>query len=145
MNEVEAYLRESGKWRTPISTDWRGRVTSGTWWPTYYAQWLDVHQTEREERGHDFRPGGFTRDANHNEWWITDTPEWDRQWFRDQGVLPPNRFGDKTCTYWKDYGGGLLGLSYKSDDNSSPKTGFWSRLRAIIKFSGSAGVPGVER
>lgn len=108
MNEVEAYLRESGKWRTPIDTDWLGRAKQGTWWPTYYAQWLDAH----EERG-GRNPGGWTPDDQYREWWITDTPEWDKQWFRAQGVRPPKRFGDKARTYWKDYGDGLKGRSYR--------------------------------
>jgi hypothetical protein len=110
MNEVEAYLRESGKWRTPVDTDWLGRAVTGTWWPTYYAQWLDTHGAERSN---EFGPGGWTRDDAGNGWWITSTPEWDRQWFRTQGVRPPKRFGEKSHTYWKDHGGGLFGLEYR--------------------------------
>jgi hypothetical protein len=113
MNEVETYLRQSGKWQVPIATDWLGRATKGTWWPTYYAQWLDAHAVERVKRDpRKFGPGGWARGDDGKDRWITDTPEWDKKWFRARGVRPPKRFGEKSRTYWKDYGDGLQGLSY---------------------------------
>lgn len=112
MNEVEAYLRKTGKWNTvPIDTDWRGRARSGPWWPQYYAQWLDVHGADREKT--ELNPGTWTRDHDLHEVWISTTPEWDRQWFEAHSVKPPKRFGDPARTYWKDYGDGLRGLSYR--------------------------------
>lgn len=108
MNEVETYLRASGQWKVPIETDWLGRAKQGTWWPTYYSQWLDAHP-QREGRD----PGGWTHDDSYRDWWVTDTPDWDRQWFRAQGVRPPKRFGEKDRTYWKDCGDGLRRKSYR--------------------------------
>lgn len=106
MNDVESYLKKSGKWRMPITTD-RGHAIQGDgWWPTYYADWINANDREK------LSPGGWTRDDNGHDWWITTTPEWDRQWFQKRGVKPPKRFGDKSSTYWKDCGGGLSKLSY---------------------------------
>jgi hypothetical protein len=111
MNEVEEYLRKSGKWHVAVNTDWLGRAVQGQWWPNYYSQWLDTHDAERKIRGHDeFRPGGWANDDKGRQWWLSDTPAWDRQWFRAQGVRPPKRFTDRSRTYWKDYGGGLSKL-----------------------------------
>jgi hypothetical protein len=112
MNEVEAYLRQSGSWHVTITTDWLGRASKGgTWWPTYYSQWIDAHEAERDPRK--FGPGGWARGDDGQDRWITDTPEWDKEWFRARGVRPPKRFGEKSRTYWKDYGDGLQGLSYR--------------------------------
>lgn len=126
MNEVEAHLRQSGEWATPIGTDYRGRATQGTWWPRYYAQWLDTHGDVRNETGLD--PGGWTRDERGRDWWTTTTPDWDREWFQRNGVKPPDRFGDKANTYWKDYGDGLRGLSYRTPE----RPGLWTRLCAMV-------------
>lgn len=113
MNEVEKYLRESGKWGAAIPTDWRGRAVQGTWFPNYYAAWLDAHQHLRDG-GQRIDPASWARGDDGKNWWITETPVFDREWFRRQGVKPPKRFGEKAKTYWKDYGGGLRGLSYRA-------------------------------
>ena len=108
MNEVEKYQRETGGWRTPVATDWLGRAVKGNWWPNYYAEWIDAHRGERERRGHqDFGPGGWAPDSHHREWWFSDTPEWDRAWFRAQGVRPPKRWTTRERLTWVDCGGGL--------------------------------------
>lgn len=121
MNEVETYLRESGKWSTPIDTDSNGHARPGRWWQTYYAQWLDNHDRD------DYQPGGWTRDETLSDWWITDTPDWDRQWFQQRGVRPPKLFGDRANTYWEDYGDGLKGLAYRAPDEPV-ELGRWARF-----------------
>lgn len=109
MNDVESYLRKSGGWYAPISTDTQGRACCGQeWWPTYYAQWLDAHDRNQ------LSPGGWTQDKRSRDWWVTTTPDWDRQWFQRRGVQPPKRFGDKSRTFW-EYGSPNLGsLRYNS-------------------------------
>lgn len=112
MNEVEKYLREAGQWGVSIPTDWRGRAVQGTWHPNYYAAWLDEHQYLRDS-GQRIDPACWAPDDDGKTRWITETAEWDRRWFKSQGVKPPKRFGARERTYWKDYGGGLSGLSYR--------------------------------
>jgi len=124
MNEVETYLRQSGNWGIAIDTDWRGRAKPGKWWQRYYSQWLDAHDAFRKDR--DIDPGGWARGDDGNEWWLTDTPDWDREWFNGQGVQPPPRFGEKANTYWKDYGGGLSGRAYRPDISVTLGDGGWS-------------------
>lgn len=125
MNEVETELRRSGKWWTPITTDSQGRATQGDWWPRYYAAWIDTHGATRDETG--LKPATWCRDDDYHEWWVTDTPEWDHEWFTLQGVKPPKRFGNRANTHWKDYGDGLKGLVYR---NAKPEHHrWWTRLR----------------
>lgn len=112
MNEVEKYLRESGKWNVRIPTDWRGRAVQGNWFPNYYSAWLDDHQHLRDG-GQRIDPASWAPSDDGKVWWITETADWDREWFRRQGVKPPKLFGEKSRTYWKDYGGGLRRLSYR--------------------------------
>lgn len=111
MNEVEKYQRETGKWHTPVNTDWLGRAVKGTWWPNYYAAWLDAHGAERDERAkkgdREFGPGGWAPDDNYRDFWFSDTPDWDKQWFRNQGVRPPKRWTTRDRLTWVDCGGGL--------------------------------------
>lgn len=105
MNEVERYQRRTGQWGLDVDTDWLGRAVQGLWWPNYYAAWLDAHRAEREERGREFGPGGWAKDDRGRNWWFSDTPEWDRAWFRSQGVRPPKRWTAKDRLVWKDCGG----------------------------------------
>ena len=96
MNVVEQYLRESGKWNVPVDTDWRKRAIQGLWWACYYSAWLDAFRPDgKKTSGLD--PGGWTRDADYQEWWITSTPEWDRQWFKANGEKPPKQIGRASC------------------------------------------------
>lgn len=129
MNEVETYLRTHGGWSNPINTDRRGRAIQGTWWQRYYAQWLDAHGDRRGDRRDQLAlsPGGWVPDQNRDDWWATTTPEWDRNWFHQNGVKPPERFMDKADTHWEDHGNGLSQLSCHSD-----RPGFWARLRAWL-------------
>lgn len=115
MNDVESHLRDSGEWFAPIATDSGGHARpsdSPAWWPTYYAQWLDAHSQGRDEKRLD--PGGWTRDERGRDWWVTTTPEWDREWFQRRGVQPPERFGDKSKTFWQYSSPNLGQLKYDS-------------------------------
>lgn len=126
MNEVESYLRQSGDWGANVCTDSRGHAIPSRygvgrpWWPTYYAQWLNAHGATRQEKGLD--PGGWTQDDKGRDWWTTTTPEWDRQWFLDRSVRPPERFGDRSQTHWEDCGDGLSKLTFSG---SEPRRFSW--------------------
>lgn len=105
MNEVEKYLQETGKWHTSVDTDWLGRAVKGSWWTNYYAEWLNSFSAVRKDQG--VNPGGWAMDDKYRDWWFSDTPEWDRAWFRAQGVRPPKRWTAKDRLKWVDEGGGL--------------------------------------
>lgn len=109
MNEVEQHLRDTGKWDSSIpGHDRDGHAVQGTWWARYYAEWLDAHQ----DRPSSLDPARWCRDGQGNLWWVTQTPDWDAQWFRGRNVEPPKLIGDPRRTYWHDYGDGLRGLCY---------------------------------
>lgn len=79
----------------------------GSWYITYYQQWLNAHhpgawEANRVER----QPGDPECGCWAGGKWATGTPEWDRQWFRAAGMGAPTMI-DRSQTHWKDYGGGL--------------------------------------
>lgn len=91
-----------------IPTDWKGRAIVGHWWASYYFAWLDKFDREQME------PGGWCPDRDRNDWWVTETPEFDKAWFSMQGVRPPKKFGTRDKTEWVDYGEGLRRLHYNA-------------------------------
>jgi hypothetical protein len=96
---------------TYIRTDWLGRAVYGSpMHGDYSASWHEAFPGcwERTE----LEPGCWMQDEHGRHWWVTDTPEWDRRWFRAQGVRPPKRFGDFEHSYFKDVGGGLSRATY---------------------------------
>ncbi|MET8430085.1 hypothetical protein [Nocardia sp. NPDC004860] len=98
-----------------IRTNWRGHAIKGPWFGDYYLTWIEANNRSKVE------PGCWCTDEHGRDWWVTDTPEWDRQWFRSQGVKPPQRFGDRAQTEWIDQGEGLRLLGY----TTAPQTRRW--------------------
>lgn len=74
--------------------------TPGYGYGSYYFPWLAAHDRSKQE------PGCWAGKV-----WVTDTPEWDADWFRSHGFRVP-RMGHHSEAHWKDYGGGLHGLEY---------------------------------
>lgn len=94
-----------------VHTDWLGRAVFGgrtaeahnsAWHAAFPGRW---------ESG-ELQGGCWVKDEHGRHWWVTDTPEFDRSWWRSQGVRPPKRFGTYDHFTWKDYGGGLSGGLY---------------------------------
>lgn len=82
------------------------------WYPGYRERfrhdWLLIHGKPTET----LRMPFWARGDDGIDAWVTDTPEWDRMWFKDNNMLLP-RFINGSRTYWRDYGDGLRGLSYR--------------------------------
>jgi hypothetical protein len=76
------------------------------WRDRYRADWLEAHGSPTEAR----RLGFWARGDDGIDAFITDTPDWDRAWFKTHNMLLPS-FGSSTEIYWRDYGDGLKGLS----------------------------------
>lgn len=143
MNRTETVLREGGFWDWPVTVDRKNRAVKGLHWGgRMFANWIDAgFYGECDETGMLIKPreprlesGHWCQDQYGVEWWITDTPDWDKAWFKTQGVKPPKHFGDKRFCYWKDFGDGLSRLDYHAPTR-------WERWRAIITFTSLPGDP----
>lgn len=132
MNRVEQVLRENGTWNTPITVDARGHATFGGqhWGARMYAEWIDAgYQEYLDEDESILKPGGpsghcWADDQYGRHWWVSDTLDWDRAWFKRRGVKPPRLMADYKHTYWHDHGGGLSNLRYRAPDKK-PWWRFW--------------------
>jgi hypothetical protein len=74
------------------------------WKQRYNKAWAERVRKPADHRGH------FARGNDGQDYWITNTPEWDAQWFRLNNMRLP-LFGDAALTYWRDCGDGLKQLS----------------------------------
>lgn len=136
-NTVKRYLKESGRWDTPITVDRGGHACFGGeyWGMRMFSDWIDAgFYGEVDEDGvvvehHEPRleSGRWVRDQHGTHWWLTDTPEWDRQWFVRNGVKPPRHFADEQYTQWTDFGGGLYRMDYHN-----PRPSLWRRLCDVV-------------
>jgi hypothetical protein len=79
---------------TAIPRDWLARALQGNYYGDYYDTWVGAHARAA------YRPGVWCEDQYGRAWWVTDTPDWDRGWFRAQGVRPPQRIGSTDRTEW---------------------------------------------
>jgi hypothetical protein len=76
------------------------------WRDKYRVDWTAAHGQPTEVRRLPFWARG---DAGIDAF-VTDTPEWDRKWFKAH-KMPLPRFVSGAETYWRDYGDGLHGVS----------------------------------
>lgn len=75
--------------KKPPKELWDFDLQPGPWFKYYLSDWMEDHGVTETENA----KSGIVTGAETGDYiWVTDTPEWDREWFNDKGFRFPRKW-----------------------------------------------------